>query len=462
MIRYLIVPVLIGIISSIIFSAARKEARKTEAGMDENDFVIRPPKTILYVYIAFTALFFLLYVFVMIGEYDGGSIDRWWIDSLAMSPFLALGPFLIVLWYRWKITVNGNHIAVSPYFGRKKILTLDCITRVEYGTQHGKMGGIEYVKAYNGKKKVFTVTSVWAGFQVIVQRFKMLGLISTDTPEVKEQDGQNPEDADDPNAAPPKKYNTRRVVFTVIGAVLYFVAITVWKEYKLGTFDPPDPNKAAALEAYRRGLEASSNKDYDLAIAEYTEAIRLFPDSRNDYYFHRAQLYTYQTKEYEKAIADHKESIRLNDNYVSYYCIGDIYMTLGDYANAIDYYEQSMTRKPEDSDVEKRLEEAKRLASEPRGKESINRVVSRNMGPLRDAYDKRRIDKPELSGRITVKLAIDESGKVASVQLVNSTMNDREFEDYVASQVKEWTFGKTDKAGDTVRVVLPLVFNDGR
>jgi TonB family protein len=283
------------------------------------------------------------------------------------------------------------------------------------------------------------------------------------TPEVKEQDGQNPEDAATPAAAPPKKYHTRRVVFTIIGLVIYFVGVNVWREYRSGAFTPPDPNKAAALEAYKRGLEASSNKDYDLAIAEYTEAIRLAPDDNSNYYFYRAQIYTYQTKEYEKAIADHKESIRLSDNYVSYYCIGDIYMILGDYAAAIDYYEQSLTRKPEDSDVEYKLESAKRLASEPRGRESVQSVAARNMGPLRDAYDKRRIDKPELSGKITVKIAIDESGKVASVQLVNSTMNDREFEDYVASQVKEWTFGKTEteKVGDTVQVVLPLFFGYG-
>ena len=177
MIRYLIVPILIGIISSFLFSAAQKEARRTETAMNENDFVIRQPKTFLNAYIAVTVFFFLLYVFVLIGEYDGGTMERWSINLLAMSPFLALGPFLAILWYRWKITVKGNQITALSYFGKERTFTFDCIAKVEYGTQKGKFGSVDYIKAYHEKKKVFTVSSVCPGFQVLVQRFKMLGLI---------------------------------------------------------------------------------------------------------------------------------------------------------------------------------------------------------------------------------------------------------------------------------------------
>ena len=282
------------------------------------------------------------------------------------------------------------------------------------------------------------------------------------TPEVKEQDGQNPEDADGSAAAPPKKkYHIRRAVYTAIVLVVYFVSLNVWREYRSGAFDP---DKKAAKAAYERGRDAEYNKeDYDLAIAEYTEAIRLAPNDNESYYFNRADIYAWPKKEYDKAIADYKESIRLGGSYASYYAIGDCYFEMADYAEAIDYYEQALTRAPDNSFIKDKLEEARRQAAEPRGRESVQSVAARNMGPLRDAYDKRRIGKPELSGRITVKIAIDESGKVASVQLVNSTMNDREFEDFVAGKVKDWTFGKTEteKVGDTVQVVLPLFFGYG-
>lgn len=64
-----------------------------------------------------------------------------------------------------------------------------------------------------------------------------------------------------------------------------------------------------AAEAIERGNEALNQHQYDSAIAEYTEAIRLDPAA--DAAFHnRAHAYA-DTKEYAKAIADYEEAIRL-------------------------------------------------------------------------------------------------------------------------------------------------------
>jgi tetratricopeptide (TPR) repeat protein len=278
------------------------------------------------------------------------------------------------------------------------------------------------------------------------------------TPEIKEHEEYKPFGS--PEEAPKKRASVKNIVIgRLVGLVIGLVILQLIHLYQTGYFDfEKKANKEAALEAYRRGIDAELKKDYDLAIAEYTEAIRLAPDDNDNYYFNRAQLYRHHTREYDKAIADYKESIRLHDNYVSCYIIGDIYFKLGDYENAISYYEQSLQLKPNDSDVEKRLEIAKRQISEPRSHESVQSVVKWNVGPLRDAYDKRLQDKPDLSGKITVKVAIDEFGKVVSAQVINSTMSDKEFENIVASKVKEWNFGKIDKPGDTTRVSFPLSF----
>ena len=147
-------------------------------------------------------------------------------------------------------------------------------------------------------------------------------------------------------------------MLTIISFVIYIII----SEYRSGNFNPIDPNKEAAQEAYKRGLAAERKKDYDLAIAEYTEAIRLGPNDNRFYYFKRAQLYNYRTREYDKAIADYKEYIRLDGSYLGYYIIGDIYFKLEDFANAISYYEQSLQLKPNDSDVKKKLEIAKEKA----------------------------------------------------------------------------------------------------
>jgi serine/threonine-protein kinase len=61
--------------------------------------------------------------------------------------------------------------------------------------------------------------------------------------------------------------------------------------------------------AFDRGNAAMARKDYDTAIAEFTEAIRLDPESDGAYY-NRAHAYA-DKKEYAKAIADYNEAIRL-------------------------------------------------------------------------------------------------------------------------------------------------------
>jgi TonB family protein len=94
-----------------------------------------------------------------------------------------------------------------------------------------------------------------------------------------------------------------------------------------------------------------------------------------------------------------------------------------------------------------------------RSRASIQRVVMQNMAALRYAYNKRLRDKPGLAGRIVVKFAINEFGKVISTQVVESTMADYELETTVVSRVKNWDFEKIDKPGDVTEVTYPFVFS---
>jgi TonB family protein len=94
-----------------------------------------------------------------------------------------------------------------------------------------------------------------------------------------------------------------------------------------------------------------------------------------------------------------------------------------------------------------------------RSRASIQRVVMQNMAALRYAYNKRLREKPGLTGKITVKFAIDEFGKVIFAQIVESTMSDSELETTVVSRVKSWNFEKIDKPGDVTEVTYPFVFS---
>jgi TonB family protein len=87
------------------------------------------------------------------------------------------------------------------------------------------------------------------------------------------------------------------------------------------------------------------------------------------------------------------------------------------------------------------------------------RVVMQNLAALRYAYNKRLREKPGLNGKVTVKFAIDEFGKVIFCEAVESTIGDPVFEEVVVSKIKRWVFEKIDKPGDVTEVIYPFVFS---
>ena len=81
-----------------------------------------------------------------------------------------------------------------------------------------------------------------------------------------------------------------------------------------------------------------------------------------------------------------------------------------------------------------------------------------NMAALRYAYNKKLRENPDLKGKITIKFAIDEFGKVIFCQVMNSTMGDPDLETQISDKIKRWVFEKIDKPGDVTEVTYPFVF----
>jgi hypothetical protein len=167
--RYIITPILVGIITLVIFALSKRAARKAEKQIDPNDFIIRTPKTSLIIGIVISVFFFFA-----LGDlaYRGELKERGLISLLAMSLFMAWGPFLIVLWHRWKIVVNVNQITACSYFGKQKTFPFDYITKVEYSLKNTKTGKIEFLAAYHEKEKLFKVTELFAGYKALVSRLE--------------------------------------------------------------------------------------------------------------------------------------------------------------------------------------------------------------------------------------------------------------------------------------------------
>jgi hypothetical protein len=94
-----------------------------------------------------------------------------------------------------------------------------------------------------------------------------------------------------------------------------------------------------------------------------------------------------------------------------------------------------------------------------RSRQSISRVVQQNLAALRHAYNQRLREKPGLKGRITVKFAIDEFGKVLLCSIEETTIDDQELEKVVINKISRWKFEKIDKVGDVTEVIYPFVFS---
>jgi tetratricopeptide (TPR) repeat protein len=118
--------------------------------------------------------------------------------------------------------------------------------------------------------------------------------------------------------------------------------------FLLVVIGPPSIRADAAIDAYNKGVVAANNQNYDLAIADFTESIRLNPNRAGIDGTYRARGYAYIDKgDRDKAIADFTESIRLNpSDTATDNARGVIYAHKGDYDNAIADFTEAIRVDP--------------------------------------------------------------------------------------------------------------------
>jgi tetratricopeptide (TPR) repeat protein len=106
----------------------------------------------------------------------------------------------------------------------------------------------------------------------------------------------------------------------------------------------PPLNSDSAGAHIQGGLELLGNKEYDLAIAEFTEAIKIGSQSDAIAYNNRGMAHAAK-KEYALAIEDYKKAIELNCEYAKAYSnLGIVYFMTTEYSAAIENLTQTITR----------------------------------------------------------------------------------------------------------------------
>jgi tetratricopeptide (TPR) repeat protein len=108
----------------------------------------------------------------------------------------------------------------------------------------------------------------------------------------------------------------------------------------------------------KSGMAYNEKGDYDRAIADLTQAIRLDPNNVYAYYM-RGSAY-HEKKDYDRAIADFTQAIRL-ENCTGYYRRrGIAYMEKGDFTQARRDFETAVQLDPANQNAKDNLAELQR------------------------------------------------------------------------------------------------------
>jgi len=96
-----------------------------------------------------------------------------------------------------------------------------------------------------------------------------------------------------------------------------------------------------------RGILFAACGDYERAIRDFTQALRLDPDMPGAY--NSRGLAHFARTDYDQAIADFTQAINLDSNYAAaYYNRALVYASKGNYDRAIDDYNQAIRLNPKD------------------------------------------------------------------------------------------------------------------
>ena len=113
----------------------------------------------------------------------------------------------------------------------------------------------------------------------------------------------------------------------------------------VGPPDLPVGVGTPASEPFNRGVESFAKSEFDKAISEFTEAVKLDPNSASAYC--SRGLAWYEKKEFDKAVADDTECIRLNPKHVwAYNNRGNAWAGKEEFAKAVADFSEAIRIDP--------------------------------------------------------------------------------------------------------------------
>ena len=132
--------------------------------------------------------------------------------------------------------------------------------------------------------------------------------------------------------------------------------------------------------------------------------------------------------------------------------------------NTVDDMLKSLGYDPDSINLKKRKKVqpnttvSKSEISGGRSRSNVMRVIRENVSDLKYLNARNSPQSGIVSGYMVAKWSIDQTGKVISCRILNSTMNNTKFKDQSLQKIKTWKFGKINKPGDITEVIYTFHF----
>lgn len=153
---------------SLVFVGIYKHIARINKHTDENDFVMYPSRSLLWI-AAICITFFSSTIVVML-VFPNDTVS-WWGFLIAIL-LMALGLFLYWCCIIWEVRVSGNEIWYTNILGTTRIFTFDDISIAKTKITEAYI----QVTIYSEKKNLLSVGDVHFNFQMFMTRLVDKGI----------------------------------------------------------------------------------------------------------------------------------------------------------------------------------------------------------------------------------------------------------------------------------------------
>lgn len=161
----LIIGAITTLVLGVILAIAIREANKAAQNMEWLHFIIRKPKTIMWLGII-CALFFGALIALMI-VFPNDTVE--WRIYLIFGAFAFIGISLAAHCALWKVEIDGNELRHSSLLKRTRVFTFDNIKKFEI---KGQNTPYENVVLYSEGKKLLSVEKNCRGYDMLIARLR--------------------------------------------------------------------------------------------------------------------------------------------------------------------------------------------------------------------------------------------------------------------------------------------------